>query len=44
MGGMIEMLYWDGFVIEKGLDLFLVCKMVMIDFVKELEIDYELVS
>lgn len=44
MGGMIETLHRDGFVIEKGPDSFLARKTAMIDLAKELEIDHELVS
>lgn len=44
MGGMIETLHRDGFVIEKGPDSFLARKTAMIDLAKELEMDHELVS
>ncbi|RUT27971.1 protoporphyrinogen oxidase [Paenibacillus zeisoli] len=44
MGGKIETLHRDGFVIEKGPDSFLARKTAMIDLAKELELDHELVS
>jgi oxygen-dependent protoporphyrinogen oxidase len=44
LGGKIESLHKDGFVIEKGPDSFLARKTAMIDLAKELEIDHELVS
>lgn len=44
LGGKIETLHRDGFVIEKGPDSFLARKTAMIDLAKELEIDHELVS
>lgn len=44
MGGMIQTLHRDGFVIEKGPDSFLARKTAMVDLAKELEIDHELVS
>lgn len=44
MGGIIETLHRDGFVIEKGPDSFLARKTAMIDLAKELEMDHELVS
>ncbi|GIP21199.1 protoporphyrinogen oxidase [Paenibacillus sp. J22TS3] len=44
MGGKIETLHRDGFVIEKGPDSFLSRKTAMIDLAKELELDHELVS
>ncbi|MNH76011.1 Protoporphyrinogen oxidase [compost metagenome] len=43
MGGKIETLHRDGFVIEKGPDSFLARKTAMIDLAKELELDHELV-
>lgn len=44
LGGKIETLHRDGFVIEKGPDSFLARKTAMIDLAHELEIDHELVS
>ncbi|MBP1905957.1 oxygen-dependent protoporphyrinogen oxidase [Paenibacillus turicensis] len=44
LGGKIESLHKDGFVIEKGPDSFLARKTAMIELAKELEIDHELVS
>ncbi|GGA44763.1 protoporphyrinogen oxidase [Paenibacillus physcomitrellae] len=44
MGGKIESLHRDGFVIEKGPDSFLARKTAMIDLAKDLEIDHELVQ
>lgn len=44
LGGKIETLHKDGFVIEKGPDSFLARKTAMIDLAKELELDHELVS
>ncbi|RUT38779.1 protoporphyrinogen oxidase [Paenibacillus anaericanus] len=44
LGGKIETLHRDGFVIEKGPDSFLARKTAMIDLAKELELDHELVS
>ncbi|GAA0133820.1 protoporphyrinogen oxidase [Paenibacillus sp. YSY-4.3] len=44
LGGKIETLHRDGFVIEKGPDSFLARKTAMVDLAKELEIDHELVS
>ncbi|WP_223069891.1 protoporphyrinogen oxidase [Paenibacillus caui] len=44
LGGMIETLHRDGFVIEKGPDSFLARKTAMIDLAKELELDHELVQ
>ncbi|AZK48030.1 protoporphyrinogen oxidase [Paenibacillus lentus] len=44
LGGKIETLHRDGFVIEKGPDSFLARKTAMIDLAQELEIDHELVS
>lgn len=44
LGGKIETLHKDGFVIEKGPDSFLARKTAMIDLAKELELDHELVT
>jgi protoporphyrinogen/coproporphyrinogen III oxidase len=44
LGGKIETLHRDGFVIEKGPDSFLASKTEMIDLAKELELDHELVT
>ncbi|BCG58684.1 protoporphyrinogen oxidase [Paenibacillus sp. URB8-2] len=44
LGGKIETLHKDGFVIEKGPDSFLARKKEMSDLAKELEIDHELVT
>jgi oxygen-dependent protoporphyrinogen oxidase len=44
LGGKIETLHRDGFVIEKGPDSFLASKTEMIDLAKELELDHELVN
>ncbi|WP_410511834.1 protoporphyrinogen oxidase [Paenibacillus sp. BR2-3] len=44
LGGKIETLHRDGFVIEKGPDSFLARKTAMIDLAKELELDHELVT
>ncbi|WP_138495519.1 protoporphyrinogen oxidase [Paenibacillus pinistramenti] len=44
LGGKIESLHRDGFVIEKGPDSFLARKTAMIDLAKELELDHELVQ
>ncbi|QWU18043.1 oxygen-dependent protoporphyrinogen oxidase [Paenibacillus sophorae] len=44
LGGKIETLHKDGFVIEKGPDSFLARKQEMSDLAKELEIDHELVT
>lgn len=44
MGGKIETLHRDGFVIEKGPDSFLARKTAMIDLSKELGLETELVS
>ncbi|MBP2001322.1 oxygen-dependent protoporphyrinogen oxidase [Paenibacillus shirakamiensis] len=44
MGGKIETLHRDGFVIEKGPDSFLARKTAMIELAQELEIEHELVS
>lgn len=44
LGGKIESLHKEGFVIEKGPDSFLARKTAMIELAKELEIDHELVS
>ncbi len=44
LGGKIETLHVDGFVIEKGPDSFLARNTEMIDLAKELELDHELVS
>lgn len=44
LGGKIETLHRDGFVIEKGPDSFLASNTEMIDLAKELELDHELVA
>ncbi|MDH6370360.1 oxygen-dependent protoporphyrinogen oxidase [Paenibacillus sp. PastF-3] len=44
LGGKIETLHRDGFVIEKGPDSFLASKTEMIELAKELELDHELVN
>lgn len=44
LGGKIETLHRDGFVIEKGPDSFLARKTAMVDLARELELDHELVS
>ncbi|WP_342477582.1 protoporphyrinogen oxidase [Paenibacillus sp. FSL H7-0350] len=44
LGGKIETLHRDGFVIEKGPDSFLARKIAMVDLARELELDHELVS
>ncbi|WP_055108721.1 protoporphyrinogen oxidase [Paenibacillus ihumii] len=44
LGGKIETLHRDGFVIEKGPDSFLARKTAMVDLAKELELDHELVT
>ncbi|MEK3794546.1 protoporphyrinogen oxidase [Paenibacillus sp. FSL R7-0204] len=44
LGGKIETLHRDGFVIEKGPDSFLARKTAMSDLARELELDHELVS
>ncbi|GGF69608.1 protoporphyrinogen oxidase [Paenibacillus albidus] len=44
LGGKIETLHRDGFVIEKGPDSFLARKTAMSDLAKELELDHELVT
>ncbi|MBW4083205.1 protoporphyrinogen oxidase [Paenibacillus sp. S150] len=44
LGGKIETLHRDGFVIEKGPDSFLARKTVMSELAQELEIDHELVT
>jgi len=44
LGGKIETLHREGFVIEKGPDSFLARKTEMIDLAKELELDHELVT
>lgn len=44
MGGKVESLHRDGFVIEKGPDSFLARKTAMVDLAKELELDHELVQ
>ncbi|WP_025693087.1 protoporphyrinogen oxidase, partial [Paenibacillus zanthoxyli] len=44
LGGKIETLHRDGFVIEKGPDSFLARKKEMSDLARELEIDHELVT
>ncbi|MDT3426949.1 oxygen-dependent protoporphyrinogen oxidase [Paenibacillus forsythiae] len=44
LGGKIETLHKDGFVIEKGPDSFLARKQEMSDLAQELEIDHELVT
>jgi oxygen-dependent protoporphyrinogen oxidase len=44
LGGKIETLHRDGFVIEKGPDSFLASKTEMTDLAKELELDHELVK
>lgn len=44
LGGKIETLHREGFVIEKGPDSFLARKTVMSELAKELEIDHELVT
>ncbi|WP_054940008.1 protoporphyrinogen oxidase [Paenibacillus ihuae] len=44
LGGKIETLHRDGFVIEKGPDSFLARKTVMSDLAKELKLDHELVT
>ncbi|MEK4473669.1 protoporphyrinogen oxidase [Paenibacillus sp. FSL R7-0048] len=44
LGGKIETLHRDGFVIEKGPDSFLAERAEMCELAKELELDHELVS
>jgi protoporphyrinogen/coproporphyrinogen III oxidase len=44
LGGKIDTLHHEGFVIEKGPDSFLARKTAMIDLAKELGLDHELVS
>ena len=44
LGGKIETLHREGFVIEKGPDSFLARKTAMVDLAKELELDHELVT
>lgn len=44
LGGKIETLHRDGFVIEKGPDSFLARKTAMVDLARELELDHELVT
>jgi oxygen-dependent protoporphyrinogen oxidase len=44
LGGKIETLHRDGFVIEKGPDSFLARKTAMSDLARELEVDHELVT
>lgn len=44
LGGKIETLHRDGFVIEKGPDSFLARKTVMSDLAKELKLEQELVT
>lgn len=44
LGGKIETLHKDGFVIEKGPDSFLARKTAMSDLARELELDHELVT
>lgn len=44
LGGKIETLHRDGFVIEKGPDSFLARKTAMSDLARELELDHELVT
>lgn len=44
LGGKIETLHRDGFVIEKGPDSFLARKTAMVDLAKELELEHELVT
>ncbi|AHV96856.1 protoporphyrinogen oxidase [Paenibacillus sabinae] len=44
LGGKIETLHKDGFVIEKGPDSFLARKKEMSDLARELELDHELVT
>ncbi|MFD3258005.1 protoporphyrinogen oxidase [Paenibacillus lentus] len=44
LGGKIETLHRDGFVIEKGPDSFLARKTAMVELAQELELDHELVS
>ncbi|ETT72857.1 protoporphyrinogen oxidase [Paenibacillus sp. FSL R7-277] len=44
LGGKIETMHRDGFVIEKGPDSFLARKTAMVDLARELELDHELVS
>ncbi|WP_339316037.1 protoporphyrinogen oxidase [Paenibacillus sp. FSL R10-2734] len=44
LGGKIETLHRDGFVIDKGPDSFLASKTEMVDLAKELELDHELVT
>ena len=43
LGGKIETLHVDGFVIEKGMDSFLSHDTEIIELAKELELDHELV-
>lgn len=38
------MVKWDGYLFEKGFDLFLVCKLVVIKLVKEVGLGRELVG
>lgn len=44
LGGKIETLQRDGFVVEKGPDSFLARKTAMSDLAKELKLDHELVT
>lgn len=43
LGGRIETLHRDGFIIDKGPDSFQASETVMCDLVKELELDHELI-
>lgn len=43
LGGKFEMVKWDGFLIEKGLDFFLVRKLVGVGLVKDLGFEDKLI-